>query len=93
MGEHAVDDRVLILGGGVAGLAAAWRLVQAGVEVLVLEARERVGGRVWTTFEYGPFPVELGAEFIHGDRVITWRFLERYGLRALDDPSQDRRFV
>lgn len=93
VGEHAIPDRVLVLGGGIAGLTAAWRLQQAGVEIELLEARDRVGGRLWTSFEYGPFPVELGAEFIHGDRVITWQFLERYGLRALDDPSQDRRYV
>lgn len=86
-------DRVLVLGAGVAGLTAAWRLLQAGIEVEVLEARDRVGGRLWTSFAYGPFPVELGAEFIHGDRVITWQFLQRYGLHALDDPSQDRRYV
>lgn len=93
VGEHAIPDRVLVLGGGIAGLTAAWRLQQAGVEIELLEARDRVGGRLWTSFEYGPFPVELGAEFIHGDRVITWQFLKRYGLRALDDPSQDRRYV
>lgn len=93
MGEYEHRERALVIGGGIAGLVAAWRLQQAGVEVEVLEARDRVGGRLWTASEYGPFPVELGAEFIHGDRVITWRFLERYGLRALDDPSQDRRYV
>jgi monoamine oxidase len=93
VGSERSNERAIVVGGGIAGLVAAWRLRQAGVEVEVLEARDRVGGRLWTTFAYGPFPVELGAEFIHGDRVITWRFLERYGLRAIDDPSQDRRFV
>ncbi len=89
--EHE-NDRVIVIGGGIAGLAAAWRLQRAGVQVLVLEARDRVGGRLWTSYDYGRFPVELGAEFIHGDRVVTWRFLEQFGLRAIDDPSQDRRY-
>jgi len=93
VGRERGSDRVLVIGGGIAGLAAAWRLQQSGLDVAVLEARDRVGGRLWTAYDYGRFPVELGAEFIHGDRVITWRFLERYGLRTLDDPSQDRRYV
>jgi monoamine oxidase len=93
VGEPIREDRVLVLGGGIAGLVAAWELHRAGVAVELLEARDRVGGRLWTSDEYGPFPVELGAEFIHGDRVITWRFLRMFGLRAIDDPSQDWRFV
>ncbi|HEY7406235.1 MAG TPA: NAD(P)/FAD-dependent oxidoreductase [Candidatus Angelobacter sp.] len=56
---------MLVIGGGVAGLAAAGRLTSAGLHVTLLEARDRLGGRIWThhTPEY---PVELGAEFIHG---------------------------
>jgi monoamine oxidase len=58
---------VLVLGAGVSGLAAAARLTQAGVSVRVLEARDRVGGRV-RTLRGGPWavPIDLGAEFIQG---------------------------
>src|SRR5919109_4205392 len=56
---------VVIIGAGVAGLTAARELSTAGVRVLVLEARDRIGGRVMTHHEpHGP--VELGAEFVHG---------------------------
>jgi monoamine oxidase len=58
---------VLVLGAGIAGLAAAERLAAAGRRVMVLEARDRVGGRIHTT--YDPVlghPVELGSEFVHG---------------------------
>ncbi len=56
---------VLIIGGGVAGLAAARHLTSAGAHVTLLEARDHLGGRVWT--HHTPeFPVELGAEFVHG---------------------------
>jgi monoamine oxidase len=56
---------VLIIGAGAAGLAAAQELCAAGLHVLVVEARDRLGGRILT--HYAPeYPVELGAEFIHG---------------------------
>jgi monoamine oxidase len=56
---------VLIIGAGVAGLIAARDLTAAGARVLVLEARDRLGGRVMT--HHTPDgPVELGAEFVHG---------------------------
>lgn len=61
------DADVLVLGAGAAGLMAARRLSEAGMQVLVVEARDRVGGRILTqhspTF---PRPIEVGAEFIHG---------------------------
>jgi monoamine oxidase len=61
------DADVLIIGAGVAGLAAAYELSRAGVNVIVLEARDRIGGRIYTLHdENSPLPIELGAEFIHG---------------------------
>ena len=49
----------------MAGLAAGRRLADAGVEVTVLEARERIGGRMWTDTSLG-VPIDLGAAWIHG---------------------------
>lgn len=58
---------VLVLGGGVAGLAAARVLAEAGVAVALLEARSRLGGRILTQHDPAcPAPLELGAEFVHG---------------------------
>ena len=56
---------VLIIGGGVAGLIAARQLTAANMHVTLLEARDRLGGRIWTQ-QTPNYPVELGAEFIHG---------------------------
>ncbi len=62
----------LIIGGGIAGLVAARHLTQAGLRVTLLEARDRLGGRIYTE-SAGEFPVELGAEFVHGrpDEILA----------------------
>lgn len=71
---------VIVIGAGVAGLAAARRLRDAGVEVLVLEARDRIGGRVWTDHTFAAFPIEHGAELIHGEHTVTLDLLGAAGL-------------
>ncbi len=76
----ATPRRVVVVGAGMAGLAAAQHLQKAGHEVIVLEARERTGGRVHTDYALAPHPVELGAEYIHGDKVVTWGLLKAAGL-------------
>ncbi|HEY2232596.1 MAG TPA: NAD(P)/FAD-dependent oxidoreductase, partial [Candidatus Angelobacter sp.] len=62
----------LIIGGGIAGLVAARQLTRAGLRITVLEARNRLGGRIYTE-STGEFPVELGAEFVHGrpDEILA----------------------
>lgn len=58
---------VIVIGAGISGLAAARELVDAGRSVLVLEARDRIGGRIWTDRSLG-LPLDLGASWIHGVR-------------------------
>jgi monoamine oxidase len=72
-----VQPDVIVIGGGVAGLAAAGSLTAAGRRVLLLEARERLGGRVYTSPARGPgVPIELGAEFVHGRPPETWAIID-----------------
>jgi len=80
---------VIVIGAGAAGLAAAAALGGAGRSVLVLEARDRIGGRVWTRFEPAlAAPVELGAEFIHGESPETNELLRRTGAPAVDTSAE-----
>ncbi len=58
--------KVVVVGAGMAGLAAAAELRHHGVEVRVLEARHRIGGRIWTSNLWPDVPVDLGACWIHG---------------------------
>src|SRR5262245_9946960 len=78
----SIDADVLVIGAGAAGLAAASTLAGAGRCVVVLEARDRIGGRVWTDRAFGPIPVERGAEFIHGERADTWALVRQGGLQT-----------
>ncbi len=61
----------LVIGAGTAGLVAARDLHEAGHQVVVLEARDRTGGRVMTNYTFAQSPVEFGAEFIHGNEAPT----------------------
>ena len=66
----------VVIGGGAAGLTAGVELGKAGLSVLILEARERLGGRILTIHSStGEFPIELGAEFIHGVVPQVWSLL------------------
>jgi len=74
---------VVVIGAGLAGLACAQALCQAGLRVRILEARSRIGGCVWTLHpSLINAPVELGAEFIHGLPRELWQIVERAELQT-----------
>lgn len=81
---------VVIVGAGAAGLAAARELNRRGIRAIVLEARERLGGRIHTIRDTGSAtPIELGAEFVHGGAPLT-RQLVREGRLPLCEVVGDR---
>jgi len=84
----------VVIGAGAAGLAAAAELARGGRSVLVLEARPRIGGRCWTRRMAGmDIPVELGAEFLHGEAKITHLLLRQAGIAAVNAVRVQRRLV
>lgn len=76
---------VVILGAGAAGLTAARRLSGAGLRCVVLEARDRIGGRIHTIHDpLSTVPIELGAEFVHGRPRETREAIRAARLTAVD---------
>jgi monoamine oxidase len=79
---------ILVLGAGIAGLAAARALADAGQRVALIEARDRIGGRIFTdriSRNAGePVSIELGAEFIHGLPPVTWDLIKEANLSTYE---------
>ncbi len=83
------ETDVAVIGAGAAGLAAARRLHDHGIDLLLLEARERIGGRAYTLQSYdGSLPIELGAEFIHGLPAVTLSLMQECGEERMDTGSR-----
>jgi monoamine oxidase len=81
----STTTEVVVIGAGAAGLAAARALVDKEVDVVVLEARERIGGRIFTKRDRAlSVPVELGAEFIHGSAPELDDLLGQASLASYD---------
>ncbi len=77
------EFEVVIVGGGAAGIAAARRLREAGVETLLIEARSRLGGRAWS-FEAAGFPIDLGCGWLHSAERNPWVAIAEAQGRAID---------
>lgn len=82
--ETSIHSSVIVVGAGIAGLVSARELQASGYDVTVLEARERIGGRIWTNTQLGT-PIDLGASWIHGQQLnpIT-ELAERFGITMRD---------
>jgi monoamine oxidase len=95
----------IIIGAGASGLTVASRLSRMRKDILILEARDRLGGRIYTfTDDDFKIPVELGAEFIHGELPVTMAMLKEYGIEYFHvkgdviqirqgEPERDKDFV
>jgi monoamine oxidase len=88
-GARSPRSDVLVVGAGAAGLTAARDLSQAGLGVTVVEARDRIGGRILTVHDARvPVPIELGAEFIHGEAPETLAIARAAQLMVVELPEQ-----
>jgi monoamine oxidase len=76
----------IVIGAGMAGAAAAHDLTRAGLSVVVVESRARVGGRVHSVRDFCGSPVEAGAEFIHGVGAEHWAVARAAGVHTRPSP-------
>src|SRR5215203_2082383 len=84
-----MDQSVIIVGGGIAGLTAACELARRHVPVTLLEASDRFGGRI-LTLKHRSTAIELGAQFIHGRDPALLKALETAGLSSSEVSSENR---
>ena len=80
---------VVVIGGGLAGLAAAADLKNAGLDVVLFEAQPQLGGRVRTDRGLAGFPIELGAEFLHGHGHASWNLAQDLNLPLVREADFD----
>jgi monoamine oxidase len=81
---------IIIIGAGAAGLSAATALSKIGKKVVVIEARDRIGGRIFTSHERNfSIPIENGAEFIHGDPSHTQALAGSAGVKLNEDSGTE----
>src|SRR5688572_16256447 len=77
---------VVIVGAGIAGLAAGATLAREGIRVTVVEARGRIGGRIETRRRFGGATIELGAEFVHGRHPSLLQLVRDAGAHLEERP-------
>jgi monoamine oxidase len=93
------NETIIIIGAGASGLIAAKELAQNGKHIILLEAQDRLGGRMHTLYpENSSSPIEAGAEFVHGNLPVTLKLLKEYDLsfkkisgRMINTNSRDSR--
>jgi nicotine oxidoreductase len=82
-----MDCDAVVVGGGFAGITAARELRNRGLHTVVLEARDRLGGRTWTV-DFARDQVEMGGTWIHWQQPHVWAEMTRYGIQVDDDVSE-----
>ncbi|UZG55104.1 flavin monoamine oxidase family protein [Rhodococcus opacus] len=80
---------VVVIGGGFAGISAARDLSRAGLEVILLEARDRLGGRTWYRDSPLGRPLELGGTFVHWIQPHLWAEMVAHDLELEPSPGVD----
>jgi monoamine oxidase len=92
MASTSCDADVIVVGGGFAGVTAARELTQNGARVIVLEARDRLGGRTWTRTSDLGHDLEIGGTWVHWIQPHVWAEIVRYDLDIVPSPVPDEAY-
>lgn len=92
MTTPSYDADVIIVGGGFAGVTAARELTQNGASVIVLEARDRLGGRTWTKPSELGRDLEIGGTWVHWIQPHVWAEIVRYDLEIVSSPDPEKAY-
>jgi len=79
------EYRAIVIGAGAAGLQIANLLQDKGFEVVILEASDRIGGRIRSTRTFADFAIELGAEEVHGENSHHYKIAKKHGGEFVDE--------
>lgn len=91
-GDERMSQHVIVIGAGLAGLAAARELQNHGYQVVVLEGRDRIGGRLWTSTKWADVPLDMGASWIHGlDGNPLTDLAKRAGAQVIETSYESNR--
>jgi len=82
------NGKVLIVGAGAAGLFAGKLLHDLGIEFEILEASDRVGGRMGKLEGFADYPLDLGAQWLHGKKNIFWKFIRKSDTVITEDDTE-----
>jgi lysine-specific histone demethylase 1B len=88
LGNFPEGFRVIVVGAGAAGLYAAKKMKEHGADITILEATGRLGGRVGKLDGFADFGIDLGAEWIHGQRALTKDLAEGANFSIFEDQSE-----
>jgi monoamine oxidase len=90
--QPGIGRKVIVVGAGLAGIVGAQELINKGFEIQVLEASDRWGGRIRVLNGFADFPIELGAEEIHGQKTDWHDLVKDNGAQFADDNETDLHF-
>ena len=93
LGNFPEGFRIIVVGAGAAGLYAAKKMKEHGAEVVILEASGRIGGRIRKNESFADFPIDLGAEWIHGNKSLSHRLAQDVGFDVFEDEGEEAFWV
>lgn len=93
LGDFPEGFKIIVVGAGAAGLYAAKKMKEHGAEVVILEASNRIGGRIRKNDDFADFPIDLGAEWIHGKKSLSHQLATDAGFDFFEDEGEEAFWV